>query len=300
MENLFLDLGIAKNQEELDDIFKKYEKIYDKSFITACVLEKRNSSKIWMEELWKNFSPYADKNFIKLCRQNFHSRTWEMYLANVFLEYNFKLTQREKEEGPDFKIKLPNDKVIWIEAIAGNRSTVPERNNYSGSIGVLDDPKVLRITACLKEKKEKFEKYKTDGIVDPNDICIIAINGYEFDGDLSEERLSMKALYGFHNITYNFKTKKSGNSSRPFVKNKNNSPVPVVPFLSDEYSQISAVIYCGDHIVNLPEKKMGSSFVTIHNQKAKIPLSTNLFQFGIEYIPDSTNNQVVSKVWDEE
>lgn len=303
MDNLFLDLGSAKNQEELEVIFEEYKGVYDKAFICACVIDRRKNTRTWMESLWEKFSPYADKDFLVKVRKNeFHQRTWEMYLGNVFLEQGFRLESRNQEAGPDLKLVLSDGKIIWVEAIAGDRGEgenyVPERSSYSGSIDGVDDPKVLRITACLKEKKEKFEKYIQDGIVGPQDICVIAINGHGFDGDLSEERFYMKALYGLHQITYNFETQKSGNTSRSHLKNKNQSNVSVLPFLSEEYETVSAVMYSGDHIINLPKKKIGSSLAVIHNQKASVALPENIFQFGIEHIPDPQNKQVIAKIWD--
>lgn len=298
-EPFFLNLGTVRNQKELDILYKPFKEEFDLAYFCAATIEKRAEHREWIEKLWKNFEPFADKDFLKETRTRaYHQRTWEMYLANIFLDKGFDLIPFKTSEHPDLGIKIEN-RTLWVEAIAGDRADVPiYKGGYNGPIDVLDDPKVLRITSCLFEKKKKYDSYLEKGIVSPDDICVIAINGSDFDGGLSTERLYMKALYGFHAITYNFETKKSGNTSRHELLKNNGAPVLVAPFMHESYQNISAVFYCGDHISGCPIESIGKNMAIIHNSRPIIPMALGLLKSGIEHYYDTKDKVVKAQIWE--
>jgi hypothetical protein len=70
----------------------------------------------FIEEMWKEYWPYADSDFLPKARnRDFQACYWEMYLGCSLLRQNMQIEPRAErkgrwgspDKGPDFKIVAP-------------------------------------------------------------------------------------------------------------------------------------------------------------------------------------------------
>lgn len=254
------------------------------------------------EGLWEVFRPYADFGFIEKFACHLDEHYWEMYLGCTLLEAGLYIHPKTTDHGPDLLVKHEGQN-IWIEAIAptqgdeDNENRVPDLVSagiFQGETVIAQNvPKeelVLRLTNAIWVKKQKFDKYKKDGIVNPDDACVVAITGAQLGrwGDCAMP-LVLSSTYGIGEITVCFPVSGGGeatvgNDFRMFVEKSNGEKIPTTAFLHPMFSNISAVIY--DHRgLGAYRGRLGCDFKTIHNKLANAPLPKGLIKRGIEYIP---------------
>jgi len=123
-----------------------------------------------MEELWRKYRPYADRNFRQQMQVDLHSRFWEMYLACTLLGKSIPISH--VRAGPDIFVEH-EDRRIWIEAIAptSGADTNPDRvpdMKLGVATAVPDDEIVLRYRAAIREKYDnKYRNYINSGLIMP-------------------------------------------------------------------------------------------------------------------------------------
>ncbi len=110
-------------------------------------------------------------------------RLGEMLLFDRLTHAGFEL--KSKDVGPDFRAEKDGE-VVWLELITpsfGDDEKIPDLVNSHIPLSPsaentveLSKRLLLRITASIKEKREKFEKYRTKMIVGKNEPCVIVIN----------------------------------------------------------------------------------------------------------------------------
>jgi len=288
------NFGEVKNDEELASLQHQFPR-YDPGYITQSAGLPRRKEKAWIEELWKQYEPYADPHFIEDFKRQFPQRSWELYLGATLLNRGFKLGEHSST-GPDFDVRdNKNSRLTWIEAIAVDKGRggdrVPEMID-----GVLADypeeQMLLRISNALDKKFRSYQSQLMKKIVGDSEPYVIALNrsslGY-VDPGLS---LILKALFGIGHQTLRVivkgvrqKKPESSWTSRPKISKLIGSSVPMLFFEEKKYAGISAIIYCKDDILNSPRllEEMGENFVIVHNPLAKNPLCDGFFSFGDEY-----------------
>lgn len=137
------------------------------------------NERYFVEKLWASYEPYADRNFVSALATHFHPRFWEMYLTCTLLELEFDVLPKEQPDGPDICIR-DDEKCIWIEAIAPERGqgsdAVPQQRIGEPS-KVPEDQIILRYTSAIKEKFEKYLKYRKEEVISAEEPYIIAVNG---------------------------------------------------------------------------------------------------------------------------
>jgi hypothetical protein len=80
------------------------------------------AGKEFAEQLWMQYYPYADANFLTEIRQDFHARFWEMYLTCTLLQqshqygYSISCPKGKKAGGPDILVERDGLR-IGIEAV---------------------------------------------------------------------------------------------------------------------------------------------------------------------------------------
>lgn len=273
---------------ELDKIKSQYPK-YDEYYVASGCIEDRKKR---FDNLYTRFKPYADSNFLKEIKTNFHSRTWEMYLCNVLLSKSFfikkpsdrQAIQMPINEGPDFV--LTNGE--YIECVACTKGN-PEKINsvpqiqYARTpeevevIDVPTDKMILRITNAITEKAiTQYEKWKKKKWFNKNSPFIMVINS----GDLSYPQdylgipLIIKALFGleFMQISQN------GDESFSFRKNMNKGKVgvPLTYFTSNKFNFISGIIFSDISVLNHPEH-IGDDCIFVNNPFSLNPVGDEYF-----------------------
>lgn len=66
----------------------------------ACIRDNpyRKDARNFVEELWQEYATHAEPGFLEDAKRHFHQKTWEMYLACVFLKNRFQLIRKTKKE----------------------------------------------------------------------------------------------------------------------------------------------------------------------------------------------------------
>lgn len=291
MESLFTDdFPIAKNNDDLDRLRKQYPD-YDGYYISCGSIPDRKN---FFDELYGEFKPYADSNFLVDAKSNFHQRTWEMYLACVLLGQGCQISSGDK--GPDIKL-IVDGKIIWIECVApqkGENNTenrVPDMKYNGGWQNVPEKQMLFRLRNSIDGKFRIYEKYISDGVVKKDDIFIIAVNRASLDHLDPGIPLILKVLFSIGYLSLKVKKssdKKSNKDTKPFwslqkeVPKKNGSMVPMDFFQNSNHSGISAVIYSKDNVLNCREK-MGEDCILVHNPLATNSLPENIFPYFEQY-----------------
>jgi type I restriction enzyme S subunit len=265
---------------------------------------KRIDARNFVEARWKQYAPYAEPSFLSEARKHFHERTWEMYLACVFLRHELKIQKKSSAEGPDIQL-LNQGRTIWVEAIAPTSGTgqdaVPPLENGKAQ----DTPKdqiILRLTAAIKEKFDQYKKYRKKNIIGDKDCFVIAVNGGHVRSALPDPPppyiVSSVFPFGDPVVTMDKKSMELIDCSfdyRDTITKRSGAPVPTNVFENEEYSGISAVLYSWFNVVNRPTQ-MGAEIEYVHNPLAtKNRLPRGFFRFGREWWVES--EELCGKKW---
>ena len=288
--------GVVTNQTNFflpgSDFHKCYEHVRDFDLFA--------NHKTFVEQLWQQFCPLADPDFLEDAKTHFPERFWEMYLAYVLMERGYKL-DKHGTYGPDFYFHSDNV-TVCIEATVPGAGKGPDRvPPLSGTSDMInqglepiaqevpEDKIILRFTNAIDEKRKKYDKYLADEIISPTDKCIIGINGGEVLPRLFDEfslPYIVKSLFplGKFSVTFDrdFNIVSSRHQYRPKITKSSGKDVPTNPFLDENYQGITGVLYNNVDAVNDPERA-GDKFIFIHNPLARNPLPRNFFKFGTEY-----------------
>jgi len=296
-DSLFtVELPLVNSNEELERVKAMYPE-YDPYFIASgCIKERKEK----FEKLWHNFRPYADKHFLTEIKTNFHQRSWEMYLGNVFLQK--KLSIRSQDEGPDFVV----NNNIYIECVAPTKGdltkpdSVPEMfiAKTPKELRVQDIPEdkiLLRISQAIKEKLNQYEKWKFKNWFNQNASFVIAINtgDLEYPEDPNMPNV-LKVLFGFQYMQINIKTKKISYSYRSEIKKSNNKPVPVNYFIRESFSFVSGVLFSNETVVNHPDK-IGDDCIFVNNPFSSSPVDQKFVKLFKNWRAEKNNGIVLQK-----
>lgn len=294
--------GTVTNQKELDEAFMKYPNL-SRTYIQTALYWK--DVRKWYENYWPQVYKYLDKNFLKKFQmeEEHYARAWEFYLAAVFIEKGLRLEKKIWETGPDFCIRTSEGKKIWVEAISctsGEVDPVPPKPDlaegimYTNICGIEDSnrPRVLRVTNAIAAKFKKYRSYLCDtkSGVSENDSFIIAISGANIEFATNSDMLLERSVFGRGldvYVKHNGEDRLVGPFYKPAVsvtKNaKNGNEIIPTNFMElDEFSKISAVLYCGHHACDCEPNgyKVGDNFLFAYHVDAKNPLPENFFKYG--------------------
>ncbi len=243
----------------------------------------------YVEYLWDTFEPYSDKHFLSDARNHFHQRFWEMYICVSLINLGFKI-ESNHGVGPDICTFI-NGKRVWIEAVAPSAGDgidrVPEVE-MGKATWVPRDKITIRFTSVIFDKFKKYKTYKEKGIVDPEDICLIAINSNKvpharFGSDLPYH---VRALFPFGPLAVSINGK-TGEVVDQFYQYENKltkikgSEIPKDFFTNTEFCQISGVLNSTVDVAAcaLGSIPWGSEFDLVHNPLASNPLPVNDFSW---------------------
>lgn len=263
-----------------------------------------NERKI-VEELWLQFEPYADKNFVKEFSLHLHNRFWEMYLACTLLNQNLPLVPFLPKTGPDFCLK-GESRNVWIEATSPTEGVgedkVPTLETIENEVlffCVPDEKIILRLISSIKDKSMKFLEYKEKGIINDGDALIIALNGGQvpFSYINDDIPIILQALFPIGNETIiisedGAKIIDHGYKYRPEIKKQSGNNVSTKLFQDIEEAHVSGLLYSNIGVFNHPIE-FGRDFLYIHNPIADFPLERGWFGIGKEYWVE--NNTIISK-----
>ena len=290
MTRLFNEnLGTASNSTQLAKLKKRFS-TYHSSYVSTSTMATRPEFKVWLEAIWKQYEPYADSNFPNEFKKQFNQRAWELYLGSTLINRGYTLGSHSNA-GPDIKIPYKS-KNVWVEAIAVEKGDAQDKVpdiQYGKATDVPEKEMLLRLTAGLREKHQKYLKYLKEGLISQDDPFVIAIDSSPLEHQDAQIPLILKCLFAIgHQVLFlkreksRRKTEGSTWSAREKVNKISGSEVKMLMFRDTSFEGISAVIYCPWNILNSPRDpdKMGDNFVIIHNPFARNPLPDEFLKFG--------------------
>lgn len=283
-----------------------------------------------IEEMWKEYSPYADSDFLPKARnEDFQARYWEMYLGCSLLRQNMQIEPRavrrrlwaSPNKGPDFKI-VGLYRLLWIEAIApgaGNTEDAVLEAEPGVARSVPDDEAKLRILHAIREKAKQRLDYIKKRWVHPTDWYVIALNTGKFPDlpDLDPPRIVRAVLgLGFPEVSMDVNSGALSNwryQDQGHILRRSSTSVSTKIFLYREppddpkragYEGLSAVLssgvtpwceLCFDH----SRYMLGDDFCIIHNPLAdkQNPLPLGFLKLGQEYWLNDVTGVLDSKLW---
>ncbi len=239
----------------------------DSNYVSAGRIYKNT-----IDNLWQKFEPYADNHFRNEIKNHFYQRVWEMYMGNVLLENGLEI--KSKNEGPDFII--PG--TAYVECVAptkgadSNADAVPEmpysNNPRNSRLTSISFPKItLRITQSIESKANvQYKNWEGKDWFDSTMPFIIAINTadiLEVNADI-DDILIMQSLFGIHGTGFDLKTGDARFLIQNNITRANGSEVPVGLFNSQDYKQISGVLFSHNPVVNHLDN-IGSDCTFVNN-----------------------------------
>lgn len=321
MCDIFLEkFPITKTQKELQELQSNFPQYSEEYIASASIQERRE----WIESLWQICKDDVENNFkIELATKGrFNQKTWEMFI-NCFLKKNNLKLIRKTGEGPDFSVYIDN-KIIWIEATApsiGEIDPAPERPNIEpgeiytggGDIETTYRTKILRFISAIRNKSNKvitsqYYKGRLSGLIKEEDCYVLAINGYDFSGLVTEPTfLLRRSLFSAGCMSYKLLDDGSLGSGEylykpTIIKNKPDGlqeEIPTDIFNNDKYSEISAIIYSPEHIINTMGdiNKLGNYLYLVKNPFAKNPIPKDFPLCRLEIVLEGNSiTEVVNNI----
>jgi len=281
-QTLFTDnIPFSDSNVEIADLKKRFSNFDPYYVVSACIPDRKK----WFDDIWNVFYPYANEDFVKQYKLDFHQRTWEMYLGYILLKNKYSIEVTKK--GPDFNV----NNLHYIECIACNNARFNNKPDFVPPIinGLVNNyPKneiLLRIASAFYTKYCKYKKYLNQNTIENNKPCIIAINSGKF-GRLTDDfpPLIIQMLFGIGDLCLNFE--RTGSSSKiknvEFIEKKNvfkgNILIEMNYFCNNSYKEISAVIFSRNNVLN-NINSVGSDCVMVRNPYAINPLSLDDYSF---------------------
>jgi hypothetical protein len=295
--------GSVKNQVDLERAFVEHSS-FAKEYVVVALYRK--DVRKWYEDNWPRVKSLLDEDFLDRFKMEaeHESRTWEFHLAVVMLDAGLVLVEKTWETGPDFCIKLSDNKKLWIEAVACDLGKVDPVEPYPNMIpgvtysfgGNIEDshrPRALRITSAIGSKFEKIKGYldnpRQSG-VSQSDVIIIAVNGHAIQHHSDASMLFKRAIFGQGPqvlVRREGKKEVEGGfykSILTITKNKGDGieNIPANFMEMVEFSKISAVLYCGHGISHAwyNDYKQGDDFLFAYHVNPDNPVPDGLFKFG--------------------
>lgn len=258
------------------------------------VNEQCRVAKAHCEDLWRDFSGYATKRFLKEFRLHFHQRWFEMYLTVTLIRAGLTVEYRSREHGPDVLLTSA-ERRVWIEAVCVTEGQVGKPDSVppfevGGRGGLIDEflrPYQMRILNSLDAKSKQFKNYLKNGVVGHDDVLVIAINGGGIPMFPDWSECMMRSLYGVGNIvlTLNRSTKEVVDSRRESVEKiekASGSEIGVRPFIDGSMDHVSAVLASGK-LPPSPPSRLGSDFVLYPNFSCRTPWVRSLLPVAAEW-----------------
>jgi type I restriction enzyme S subunit len=221
------------------------------------------------------------------------------HLSTLGFEFRQGRVKKGGQSGPDFGLTL-GDRTIWIEAIVPSPEGIPSEWLESPKIGesrsrsMPADQMLLRWTAAIKEKTEKFKKYFEKEIIGDHDCCVVAVNSCRLanfvvdDHGISQMPFAVEAVFPVGPI--GVRLYKDGRPADPptriprfSIRNANLAEVPTDSFLNPNNSIVSAVIgsYRREMLDGNPR------MTVVHNPLARSPLPKGILGASKEYVAEA-------------
>lgn len=306
MESLFpttMVSGSVNSQETLEAAILEYP-TYSRAFVAIALAEPKYRH--FYEDNWPTLYKVLDKDFPARFRteREHAARAWEFHLAVVLTRHGLSLKEKTWQTGPDFCITTKTGRRVWIEAIACDRGLVDPVEPYpkllpgvlyqsGGNIEDIHRPRALRITSAIGTKLQQYQRYLNNSEqsgVSGDDCLVIAVNGRAIQHNDDSNMLFKYSVFGQGPDVY---TRRPGTDKLqgPFYKpvpmiikraNGKDHEIPTRFMEMAEFSQISAVLYCGHDASHswFNGYELGNDCLFAYHVTPITPIPDQLFKFG--------------------
>ena len=257
------------------------------------------------EDLWNDYEPLADTNFHSNFPFQTHQRWFEMYLAISLMKAGLKV--QSPKPGPDVLIKNGSRK-IWIEAVCptageeGKPDSVPKPLNENRGEKIVakylpENQIVLRLRSALKDKACKYKHYLACGIVNQDDVLVVAINVHDVHyAWLEMEALMMRALYGVGHLTFTVNTNTmeivdSHHKQLKTITKNSDAQVNVEPFIDSTMSHIAAVLGSHSQMARFTQPRLSDDFILFPNLTPGTAWPEGSIALGTEWSVQKDNGE---------
>jgi hypothetical protein len=283
----------------------------DRAYQNLCSARSRIEREIRqvLASMWSVYEPYADLDFRQGFARDPEARFWEMYVGTRLLEAGktLLLTANRPRVGgqPDICV-IDGARRIWIEAIVPDvgspgpdqvRRPVPL--NEGGGVSLAPKRQIqLRTTSALLTKTRVVEDYLGTGIIEPNDVRLVAIGVGRFGIYASEEPptiLSAVFPIGEYFVSIDRETLQVVNQGfqSSFHIERQGGEVSRTAFLSQRYASISGAIWSRISIGNM--SRVERPLTLVHN-----PVATVRMQEASRAIPFLVSPEAIQEIDDAE
>jgi hypothetical protein len=263
-----------------------------------------------VDAMYEQLGEFVDSRFPNQIQSDFHSASWELYLAEVLHRNNLQLVEWKnrptKSAGADF---LTEDG-LWIEATVardGEGDDAVPQPPKNIVYTVPEDLIILRLSNSIQKKHHQHCKWLEQGIIKQNQPYCIAINGRQIKSNISEHDDSapkiVKTVFplGGLQVEWNLETAEvivSKYEYKDSISKSSGASVEKRYFMDEAYSGISAILYSYEDIVNPPLiGEAGNSMIVIHNPLAQNPISDEVFSFANQFRAYKTKGSwTISKI----
>jgi hypothetical protein len=238
-----------------------------------------------------------------------YARVWEAmlyrHLSSLQFEFLCNDVSKSGETGPDFGI-LHQGETIWIEAVTPAPEGIPADYLEPPKKGEVEfkpvpqEPRLLRWTSVLRDKREKLEFYRHQHIINDGDRTVIAVNSCRLQdyapNDLGSSRwpFAVEAVFPIGPIAFPVIPggKPDGeaiNVPRHVIQKPNGSPVPTDNFLNPRYANVSAIMGCYRREMANGELPL----TVVHNPLATARLPIGILGAKKEYVAEDKGDHYV-------
>jgi hypothetical protein len=254
--------------------------------------EHCEEERTYLRGLWREFQALGlgDPDFLERFPMECGPRVWELRLATTFASWYWKLVPSPRPgHGPDFGIAREDGGTMWVEAVAptaGDESVggrpnqdkvrVPTRRIVHGA--EVDRTIMLRYLGAIRDKRQKWAKWLTDGVVQSTDGYTIAISGEMvpdawFEQEHEVPRI-VRILFGVGGPLYGISSRRVAFAAQNTVRKSSGVEIDSRLFLDgDGAPELSAVLFSGSNLKERPERRghpSGWDFVFTLNPNATI------------------------------
>lgn len=275
----------------------------DSAYVNVRDLPHLEDARAFVENLWTEYRPLADRHFLSEAKKQFQQRFWEMYVA-VTLKKKGLAPVKISDEGPEFYFMYGNRR-IWVEAVAPESGSGPDavmEPSYGEVYDVPEERILLRYTNVLAEKLRKYEQGVERGIIGSGDHYIIALNCRKVPHAPYGSVLpyGIMACLPFGHLTAIFDKEKKKISETRFdyrdqVLKKSGSAVSMSLFLDSNYEGVTGLLHSAVDPANRPAE-LGGDFWFLHNPSARVPFEESPFQFCRQYFYEKSSLRTVAAI----
>jgi hypothetical protein len=252
-----------------------------------------------LDAMWTQFQPYADPSFEEEFARNPEARFWEMFVGCALLSAGKTLRpaiNRHRDGGqPDICV-IEDGRRIWIEAIAPDAGDNPDDRvpditpiNEGGRIQRAPNRQVqLRITSALWTKSQKVARYIAEGVIDADEVCLIATGGCHFGiyaGGMGLP-LAVSSVFPIGNYHVQIRRDTLEVAGEGYARceeiPREEGAIPRTAFMDDRFSHISGMIWSRVSIGNMNRAERPLSL--IHNLVAANPIPRNWGVWDREFV----------------